>query len=763
MFSRFCHSSLAIKQLQLAQPIRRWVSGNSRVPPGFQKFFPRSQNPLGEAVKTGGPSGNGRKPKFGGWEVDLALGALATLGITLILSSFGDGEKQEITFQEFRKKLLEKGLVERIVVTNKQSATVYLRQKPIRVVPETDTPRGYSFDSKDDYSEDKTTVAAVDSESLRQPQYAFNIGSIETFESNLIKAQEELGVNSNDFIPVKYVTRTSWGQEVLKFGPTLLLIGFWLFVMRGISASSGGAGGIGGGMKNIFQIGKSPAIRAVKDAKNKLSFKDVAGLDEAKTEIIEFVDFLKNPKKYERLGAKIPRGALLVGPPGTGKTLLARATAAEASVPFFSISGSDFIEMFVGVGPSRVRDLFSEARKAAPCIVFIDEIDAVGRARGKGGFSGGNDERENTLNQLLVEMDGFTPHSGVVVLAGTNRADVLDKALLRPGRFDRQILIDKPDIKGRFQIFMVHLKPLALANNVEDIARRMASLTPGFAGADIANICNEAALIAARSNKALVELCDFEAACDRVIGGLAKENKVMSIVERSLVAHHEAGHAVVGWFLEHADPLLKVTIVPRGQAALGYAQYLPKELNLHTEQQLVDIMCMALGGRASEQVFFNKVSTGASDDLRKITRIAYSTVTLFGMNKQIGNLSFPLDETSGNSQFYKPYSEQTAELIDKEVRDLVDKAYQRTLDLVAEKRELIGALAAKLLEVETVTHADLVQILGERPFKSQHYIDFVEEVSRPISSPGSDVKPDAKPSNAESSKDFDGDAIPQPA
>jgi len=372
------------------------------------------------------------------------------------------------------------------------------------------------------------------------------------------------------------------------------------------------------------------------------------------------------------------------------------------------------------------------------------------------GFSGGNDERENTLNQLLVEMDGFTPHSGVVVLAGTNRADVLDKALLRPGRFDRQILIDKPDIKGRFQIFMVHLRSLALANNMEDIARRMASLTPGFAGADIANICNEAALIAARSNKEQIELVDFEQACDRVIGGLAKENKVMTPAEKSLVAHHEAGHAVVGWFLEHADPLLKVTIVPRGQAALGYAQYLPKELNLHTHPQLIDMMCMALGGRASEQVFFSEVSTGAADDLKKITRIAYASVSIFGMNKAVGNLSFPTDETSGNSQFYKPYSEHTAQVIDNEARNIVNDAYVRTLSLATEKKELIAALAAKLLEVETVTHADLVEILGERPFKSQQYVEFVEESQKPI-------KPATDSQRSTTSEPTDPDILPQPA
>jgi ATP-dependent metalloprotease FtsH len=491
----------------------------------------------------------------------------------------------------------------------------------------------------------------------------------------------------------------------------------------------GMSGGGKRGGKNIFSFGKSPAVVIKPGEKTKITFKDVAGLDEAKVEIMEFVKFLKSPAKFTRLGAKIPKGALLVGPPGTGKTLLAKATAGEASVPFFSISGSDFIEMFVGVGPSRVRDLFKEARAAAPCIVWIDEIDAVGRSRSKGGFSGGNDERENTLNQLLVEMDGFNTETGVVVLAGTNRADILDKALLRPGRFDRQIQIEKPDIKGRKQIFLVHLKPLKIAHPIDDLASRMAALTPGFAGADIANVCNEAAIIAARTDKRIIELVDFESACDRVIGGIERKTKVMSPEEKKLVAYHEAGHAVVGWFLEHANPVLKVTIVPRGKGALGFAQYLPQELALYQKEQLLDMMCMTLGGRAAEQEFFGKVSTGAADDLKKVTKLAYSQVSVFGMSEALGQVSFQADE--GDNQFTKPFSEHTAQLIDREVSLLIKDSYTRTLAMVKDKRALVESLALRLLKDETVNHDVIVEVLGRRPYSTQVYNDYVNNVVKP--------------------------------
>jgi len=467
-------------------------------------------------------------------------------------------------------------------------------------------------------------------------------------------------------------------------------------------------------MGNIFRIGRSTAKKVNKESVS-VTFKDVAGCEEAKREIMEFVDFLKNPKRFTDLGAKIPRGGLLCGPPGTGKTLLAKATAGEASVPFYSISGSDFIEMFVGVGPARVRDLFREARQNSPCIIFIDEIDAVGRQRGRGGFSGGNDERENTLNQLLVEMDGFDSSTNVVVLAGTNRKDILDNALTRPGRFDRQIYVDRPDIEGRAAIFKVHLKPLTLGGDPDAFSRRLAALTPGFAGADIANICNEAAIVAARRSKTQVDLEDFEAATDRVIGGL-ESRKVMSLEEKRIVAYHEAGHAVAGWNLEHADPLLKVTIVPRGSGALGFAQYLPKEVFLRTKEQITDMICMALAGRASEQVTFGRVTTGAADDLRRVTQIVYQMVQVFGMNERIGQLAFPRDEGAYPGE--RPYSEATAELMDEEAKLIVERAYERTLELIRDKRDQVEAVAQLLLSKETVNHEDIVNAIGPRPFSA---------------------------------------------
>merc|ERR1719287_429106 len=486
-----------------------------------------------------------------------------------------------------------------------------------------------------------------------------------------------------------------------------------------------GAGGGGGGMGNIFQVGKSNAKKIKKEDVN-INFSHVAGCEEAKKEIMEFVDFLQDSTQFTKLGAKIPKGALLCGPPGTGKTLLAKAVAGEASVPFFSISGSDFIEMFVGVGPSRVRDLFKEARANAPCIVFIDEIDAVGRQRGRGGFSGGNDERENTLNQLLVEMDGFSSTTGVVVLAGTNRADILDQALTRPGRFDRQIMVDKPDLQGRKEIFLVHLKGITLEGKPEDVAGRLAGLTPGFAGADIANICNEAAIVAARRKADSVTMEDFEKATDRIIGGL-ESNKIMSDDEKSIVAHHEAGHAVAGGVLEHADPLLKVTIIPRSNGALGYAQYLPKEVFLRTQEQIMDIVKMALAGRAAEEVFFGRVTTGASDDLRRVTQLVYSTIQLYGMNSRVGQLAFPKDQNEmGMSD--KPYSDATAEAMDEEARSVVDEAYKQTVALIREKKDAVESIAKLLLEKETITNDDVSDAIGARPFTGHAaYDEFVSQ------------------------------------
>jgi cell division protease FtsH len=492
--------------------------------------------------------------------------------------------------------------------------------------------------------------------------------------------------------------------------PILLFVGLWVLLMRKMSGGAGGGGGPGG----IFNIGKSKATLFDKGTKVNITFADVAGLDEAKVEVMEIVDFLKNPKKYTNLGGKIPKGALLVGPPGTGKTLLAKAVAGEAQVPFFSLSCSDFVEMFVGVGASRVRDLFKQAREKAPCIIFIDEIDAIGRARGKNAMMS-NDERESTLNQLLVEMDGFGTDVGIIVLAATNRPDVLDTALLRPGRFDRQITIDKPDLVGREAIFKVHLKPIKISKTLD--IKKLAEQTPGFAGADIANVCNEAALIAARKNKEAVDMQDFQDAVDRVIGGLEKKNKIISPEEKKIIAFHEAGHAVCGWYLEHAYPLLKVTIVPRGTAALGYAQYTPKEQYLYNIDQLTDQICMTLGGRASEEIFFSKISTGAQNDLQQITKIAYAMVTVYGMNDKIGNISFydPQQETT----FTKPYSDETAKMIDQEVRKLIDDAYEKTKTLLSEKRGDVEKLANALLEKEVLFQSDVEALIGKRPFEEK--------------------------------------------
>jgi AFG3 family protein len=509
----------------------------------------------------------------------------------------------------------------------------------------------------------------------------------------------------------KVDTESDWFSKSISFLlPILLFVGLWILLMRKMGGSAGGGGGPGG----IFSIGKSKATLFDKGTRVNITFADVAGLDEAKVEVMEIVDFLKSPKKYTSLGGKIPKGALLVGPPGTGKTLLAKAMAGEAQVPFFSLSGSDFVEMFVGVGASRVRDLFKQAREKAPCIIFIDEIDAIGRARGKNVMMS-NDERESTLNQLLVEMDGFGTDTGIIVLAATNRPDVLDSALLRPGRFDRQISIDKPDLKGREAIFKVHLKPIKVSQTLD--VHKLAEQTPGFAGADIANVCNEAALIAARKGKEAVDMQDFQDAVDRVIGGLEKKNKIISPEEKKVIAYHEAGHAICGWYLEHAYPLLKVTIVPRGTAALGYAQYTPKEQYLYNTDQLMDQICMTLGGRASEDIFFGKISTGAQNDLQQITRIAYAMVTVYGMNDKIGNISFydPAQETS----FTKPYSEETSKLIDEEVRKLIDQGYERTKALLNEKKVQVAKLAEALLDKEVLFQSDVETLIGKRPFEER--------------------------------------------
>jgi len=516
-----------------------------------------------------------------------------------------------------------------------------------------------------------------------------------------------------------------FGQIVSTLLPILLIALVFIMMMRKVGGG-GGAGGPGG----IFNIGKSKATLFEKGTRVNINFSDVAGLDEAKVEVMEIVDFLKNPKKYTNLGGKIPKGALLVGPPGTGKTLLAKAVAGEAQVPFFSLSGSDFVEMFVGVGASRVRDLFKQAREKAPCIIFIDEIDAIGRARGKNMMMS-NDERENTLNQLLVEMDGFGTDLGIIILAATNRPDVLDSALLRPGRFDRQITIDRPDLVGREAIFKVHLLPIKVSQTLD--THKLAEQTPGFAGADIANVCNEAALIAARNGKEAVDMNDFQDAIDRVIGGLEKKNKIILPEEKEIIAYHEAGHAVCGWFLEHAYPLLKVTIVPRGTAALGYAQYTPKEQYLYNTDQLLDQICMTLGGRASESIFFGKVSTGASNDLQQVTKMAYSMVTVYGMNEKVGNVSY-YDPSQENS-FQKPFSEETGKMIDEEVRKLIEKAFVKTKELLTEKKNEVEVLAKELLKREVLFQSDVEALIGKRPYEDKKALDFVDNPKEALVEP----------------------------
>ena len=539
------------------------------------------------------------------------------------------------------------------------------------------------------------------------PHYSMNISSDEVFNTEFRRIEEQLPEDQQ--VGYEIDERSDFTQILTSWGFLfLILFGFW-FLMRRMT----GTGGPGG---QIFNIGKSKAALFDAENKVKITFGNVAGLDEAKEEVQEIVEFLKNPGKFTKLGGKIPKGALLVGPPGTGKTLLAKAVAGEAGVPFFSLSGSDFVEMFVGVGAARVRDLFKQAKEKAPCIIFIDEIDAIGRSRGRGQMPGSNDERENTLNSLLVEMDGFATDSGVIILAATNRPDILDSALLRPGRFDRQISIDKPDIVGREAIFKVHLQPLKTVPDMDP--KKLAAQTPGFAGAEIANVCNEAALIAARRDKTMVDMQDFQDAVDRVIGGLEKKNKIISPEEKKIVAYHEAGHAVAGWFLEHADPLVKVSIVPRGVAALGYAQYLPKEQFLYQTEQLFDEMCMTLGGRAAEEITFGKISTGALSDLERVTKLAYSIVSVYGMNDKIGNVSF-YDQKQSEYNFNKPYSEATAQTIDEEVRIIISKAYEHTRQLLLSKKNELVIIAKELLEKEIIFQTDLERLIGPRPYGGQ--------------------------------------------
>ena len=634
---------------------------------------------------------------------------VAILAVQFLMSG---NTSRTITFQKFENEMLKPGDVEKVVAYKQEDlvvAEVYIKKdslnkaiyKPLK--------------AKNDYTINTNTA-----------QYNFTDGTFESLQARLTEAQKNMPENQRVSITFESKSNpiSSWFWTIIF--PVILFILVWMFIMRKMG------GGAGGGAGQIFNIGKSKATLFDKEAQVSVTFNDVAGLEEAKQEVMEIVDFLKNPKKYTNLGGKIPKGALLVGSPGTGKTLLAKAVAGEAQVPFFSLSGSDFVEMFVGVGASRVRDLFRQAKEKAPCIIFIDEIDAIGRARGKNSMVGGNDERENTLNQLLVEMDGFGTDSGIIIMAATNRPDVLDTALLRPGRFDRQISIDKPDLVGREHIFKVHLQPLKLAEGVDP--RKLSAQTPGFAGAEIANVCNEAALIAARKDKQAIDMQDFQDAIDRVIGGLEKKNKIISPEEKKIVAYHEAGHAIAGWYLEHADPLVKVSIVPRGVAALGYAQYLPKEQFLYTTEQLTDGLCMTMGGRVAEDITFGKISTGAQNDLERITKLAYAMVSYYGMSAKVGNVSFA--DNGNEYNFNKPYSDKTAELIDSEVRVLIEGIYQRTKQLLIDKRDGLEALAIKLLEKEILFQSDLEEILGKRPFDNRttydEYVNGIEETTLPI-------------------------------
>ena len=630
------------------------------------------------------------------------------LWIVLLISSFiylayGLFNNNPITidYNRFNKMITSHDVSKIIVVKNQEIVEITLNEEALQ---------------NSTYKDELESSRLIQNTS--GPHYQLEVSSVESFEKRYFDLIGQMKKSNNKEIEYLTEKRYDFYSFLQTWGFTILiLIGFWFLIRR----MSGG----GGPGSQIFNIGKSKASLFDKESKIKLTFHDVAGLEEAKEEVKEIVEFLKTPKKFTKLGGKIPKGALLVGAPGTGKTLLAKAVAGEAAVPFYSLSGSDFVEMFVGVGAARVRDLFKKAKEKAPCIVFIDEIDAIGRTRGRGQMPGSNDERENTLNSLLVEMDGFSTDSGVIILAATNRPDILDSALLRPGRFDRQISIDKPDLIGREAIFKVHIRELTLNENVN--LKHLAAQTPGFAGAEIANVCNESALIAARKNKKTIEMNDFQDAIDRVIGGLEKKNKIISPEEKKIVAYHEAGHAIAGWYLEHADPLVKVSIVPRGIAALGYAQYLPKEQFLYQTDQLIDEMCMALGGRAAEEIIFGKISTGALNDLERITKMAYSIVSVYGMNKNIGNISF-FDSKQSDYNFTKPYSDSTAEKIDFEVKRIVENAYERTKNLLINKKEQLKKIAKQLLEKEILFQNDIEILIGKRPFKNlTNYQSFTKE------------------------------------
>jgi len=644
---------------------------------------------MSDNLKNTDPKSNGKnkknivpqKPKFGAYWIYILI-ALIFIGLQFLNS----GESvDEIDWNQF-STLLKNNEVKKLVVVNKEKVEIYVKPKP-------DAQKSIT---------DKSSRRGLNQLAGEEPLYYYTIISQDKFIEDYYSLLNELPEKPE----LKNETRSDYLGAILSWVvPIILLVVIWMFLFRRIS------GGAGGGAGNIFSVGKSKAQIFDKDTSVKVDFKDVAGLEEAKMEVKEIVDFLKNPKKYTDLGGKIPKGALLVGPPGTGKTLLAKAVAGEAHVPFFSISGSDFVEMFVGVGASRVRDLFKQAKEKAPCIVFIDEIDAVGRARGRNPNFGANDERENTLNQLLTEMDGFGTNSGVIILAATNRADILDRALLRAGRFDRQIHVELPDLNERKEILQVHMRPLKLEKGLD--IEFLAKQTPGFSGADIANLCNEAALVAARKGKKAVQKQDFLDAIDRIIGGLEKKNKIVSMTEKKTIAYHEAGHATVSWLLEHANPLVKVTIIPRGKS-LGAAWYLPEERSITTTEQMLDELCATLGGRASEEINFGKISTGALNDLERVTKTAYAMITYFGMSLKLGNLSFY--DSTGQSEyaFNKPYSEKTSELIDQEAKLLVEKQYERAKQVLIKHKEGLIKLADLLLEKEVIFTEDVQNIFGPR-------------------------------------------------
>ncbi|WP_417857337.1 ATP-dependent zinc metalloprotease FtsH [Xanthomarina gelatinilytica] len=641
---------------------------------------------------------NPKKPKFSPYWI---YGIIIVIFLTMQLFSGSSFQDASLTTPSQFMTYLRNGDVEKVEIVNRREAKVYLTAEA---------------EQKEVHKKSKPTSLLPSATQL--PNYKFEFGDLQNFEDDISKVIAEENLDPQPKIEYK-TEQNLWGDFIIGLLPFILLIGVWIFIMRRMSG--GGAGGAGG---QIFNIGKSRAKLFDENTEVKTTFKDVAGLEGAKEEVQEIVDFLKNPEKYTSLGGKIPKGALLVGPPGTGKTLLAKAVAGEAKVPFFSLSGSDFVEMFVGVGASRVRDLFKQAKEKSPAIIFIDEIDAIGRARGKNNFSGSNDERENTLNQLLTEMDGFGTNTNVIVLAATNRADVLDKALMRAGRFDRQIFVDLPDVRERKEIFEVHLRPLKKAKDLDiDFLARQ---TPGFSGADIANVCNEAALIAARQGKKAVDKQDFLDAVDRIVGGLEKKNKIMTVAEKRAIAYHEAGHATVSWMLEHAAPLVKVTIVPRGRS-LGAAWYLPEERLIVHPEQMLDEMCAALGGRAAEKVMFDRISTGALSDLEKVTKQARAMVTIYGLSDKVGNLTYY--DSSGQNEygFTKPYSEKTAELIDQEISNIVEEQYQRAVKLLVENKDKLTQLAEVLLEKEVIFKDNLEKIFGKRPFEKEELVENKKE------------------------------------